>query len=166
MSSTSTASSIQDTLREKTSAQIVQQVKATLQRLNVPAASSARLIDNKLYTPADLLIMTNALSRLKAGNTQLFIARAAEADTRDVAFFQRRRAELLAVKSGELGGIVEFVSVGTFPLNRHAMARSSPCFRSTTWPGQKLPRGPLRLLREACACWAISSHQCWRPLRP
>ena len=118
VSSTSTASSIQSTLREKTSGQILQQVKSSLQRLKVPAASSARLIGNKLYTPADLLIMTEALARLKAGNTELFIARAAQADTHDVAFFQRRRAEFLAAKSNELGGIVEFVSVGTFPLNR------------------------------------------------
>ena len=118
VSSSSTASSIQSTLREKTSAQIVQQVKATLQRLNVSAASSTRLIANKLYTPSDLLIMTNALARLKAGKTELFITRAVQADTRDVAFFQRRRAELLAAKSADLGGIVEFMSVATFPLNR------------------------------------------------
>jgi hypothetical protein len=118
VSSSSTASSIQDTLREKTSSQIVQQVRSSLQQLKVSAASSARLIENKLYTPADLLIMTNALARLKAGKTELFISRAALADTRDVAFFQRQRAELLAAKSGELGGITEFVTVGTFPLNR------------------------------------------------
>jgi hypothetical protein len=118
VSTTATASSVQDTLREKTSAQIVQQVKATLKRLNVSAASSARLVGNKLYTPADLLIMSNALATLKAGNTELFIARAAEADGRDVAFFQRQRAVLLAAKSATLGGIVEFVSVAGFPLNR------------------------------------------------
>lgn len=118
VSSTSTASSIQSTLRDKTSAQIVQQVKATLQRLKVSAASAARLINNKLYTPADLLIMTSALAKLKASNTELFIARAGRADTRDVAFFQRGRAELLAAKSSDLGELVEFVLVGAFPLNR------------------------------------------------
>ncbi len=118
VSSTSTASAIQDTLRERTSAQLIQQVKGSLQKLKVSAANSERLINNKLYTPADLLIMSNALARLKAGNTNLFITRAAQADTRDVAFFQRQRAELLAAKSNELGVIVEFVSVGTFPLNR------------------------------------------------
>jgi hypothetical protein len=118
VSSGSTANTIGDTLRDKTSAQIVQQVRATLHRLKVPAASAARLIDNRLYTPADLLIMTTALARLKAGNTQLFIARAAQANTRDVAYFQRRRAEFMATQSAELGGIVEFVSVGGFPLNR------------------------------------------------
>lgn len=118
VSSASTAGSVQATLRDKTSAQIVQQVRSTLQRLKVSAATSAQLVGNRLYTPADLLIMTNALARLKAGNTELFVARAAQADTRDVAFFQRRRAELLAERSAELGGIVEFVSAGTFPLNR------------------------------------------------
>lgn len=118
VSSTATASSIQSTLREKTSAQIVQQVKATLQRMKVLAVSSARLVDNKRYTTADLLIMTSALARLNAGKNDLFIARAAQAETRDVAVFQRRRAELLAAKSDELGGIAEFVSVAGFPLNR------------------------------------------------
>jgi hypothetical protein len=118
VSSSSTASSIENTLRDKTSAQIVQQVKAMLQRMNVSAASSARLLNNRLYTPADLLIMTSALARLKAGKVDLFVARAAQADTRDVAYFQRRRAELLAARSAELGGITEFVSIAGFPLNR------------------------------------------------
>jgi hypothetical protein len=118
VSSAGTASSINDTLREKTSAQIVQQVKATLQRLKISAAASARLVDNKLYTPADLLVMSSALARLKAGGTELFVVRAAQANTRDVAYFQRQRAELLAANSEELGGIAEFVSVGDFPLNR------------------------------------------------
>jgi len=118
VSSTSTASSIQSTLREKTSAQILQQVRETLQQLGVSGQTSARLIGNKLYTPADLLVMTSALARLRAGKTELFVARAAQAEGRDVAFFQRRRAELLAAKSAELGGISEFVSVAGFPLNR------------------------------------------------
>lgn len=118
VSSAGTASSINGTLREKTSAQIVQQVKATLHRLKVPVATSARLVENKLYTPTDLLIMSSALARLKAGGTELFVRRAAQANTRDVAYFQRQRAELLAAKSDELGGIVEFVPVGDFPLNR------------------------------------------------
>lgn len=118
VSSAGTANSINDTLREMTSAQIIQQVKATLQKLKVSPATSARLVDNKLYTPADLLILTSALAQLRAANTESFAVRAAEANTRDVAYFQRLRAELLAAKSRELGGIVEFVSVGGFPLNR------------------------------------------------
>jgi hypothetical protein len=96
VSSAGTASSIKDTLREKTSAQVFRQVKATLQHLKVSAAIAARLAGNKLYSPADLLVMSSALARLKAGNTELFVARAAQANTRDVAYFQRERAELLA----------------------------------------------------------------------
>ena len=59
ISSTSTASSIQSTLLEKTSAQVVQQVKATLQRLNVSAASSARLVEIQALHSRDFLIMTS-----------------------------------------------------------------------------------------------------------
>jgi hypothetical protein len=117
-SSTSTASSVNGTLRDKSAAQIAQQVRATLQKLKVPASTASLLVANKVYTPSDLLIIATALTRLKAANSSLFVARAAQATTRDVALFQRRRAELLAEKSAELGGVVEFASIGGFPLNR------------------------------------------------
>src|SRR5262249_39248534 len=100
------------------SAQIVQQVKAALTKLKVSGATAARLVDNRMYTPADLLIISSALTRLRAANTQLFVSRAAQAKERDVAFFQRTRAAMLAARSAELGGLTEFVSAAGFPLNR------------------------------------------------
>ncbi len=118
VSSSATADSLKETLRDKTSAQIAQQVKAALQKLKVTAKSSTRLVENRLYTPADLLLLSTALTQLKAGSTELFVSRASQASTRDVAIFQRDRAVMLAAKSSELGGIVEFVSVSGFPLNR------------------------------------------------
>jgi hypothetical protein len=117
-SSTSTASSIKDTLRDKTAAQLLQQVRGTLQGLKVRAGSVTALTENKHYTPADLLIMARALARLKAGGADLFVMRAALANSRDVAFFQRQRAEFLAASSQDLGGIADFISVEGFPLNR------------------------------------------------
>jgi len=118
VSSVSTVQSASDTLRDKTSAQIVQEVKSTLLQLNVPPDTVARFVTNKAYTPADLLLTSRALGRLNANNTQAFIDRAAEANSRSVAFFQRRRAELLSERSKELGGITDFIAVGDFPLNR------------------------------------------------
>jgi len=118
ISTAGSAESASDTLRNKTPAQILQEVKATLLRLNVPSGTVARFVENRAYTPADLLLISRALARLNANNTAVFIDRAAGASTRDVAFFQRRRAELLAERSRELGGITEFASVGGFPLNR------------------------------------------------
>jgi len=118
VSSAGSAEGVKNTLRDKTSAQIVKEVKATLLRLNVPAESVARLTENRSYTPADLLVMSKALARLNAANTEIFVDRAASATTRDDAFFQRRRAELLSERSNELGVIISFVSVGDFPLNQ------------------------------------------------
>jgi hypothetical protein len=55
---------------------------------------------------------------LNVANTQAFIDRAAEANSRGVGFFERRRAELLAERGRELGGIADFINVGGFALNR------------------------------------------------
>jgi hypothetical protein len=118
-SSVSTIQSVSETLRDKTSAQIAQEVKATLLRLNVSPDLVARFETNPAYTPADLLLTARALARLNADNTQAFIDRAADANSRSVAFFQRRRAEVLSEQGKELGGITEFINVGGFALNRN-----------------------------------------------
>ncbi len=118
VSSVSTAQSLGDTLRDKTSAQIVQEVKSTLQQLNVPQHTIVRFVGNRAYSPADMLAIARALGRLRANNTQAFISRAADITTRELAYFQRSRAELLAARSSELGGITEFTSTAGFPLCR------------------------------------------------
>ena len=92
--------------------------EGVLQRLKVPGDHIDRLLENRAYTPADLLIMARALSKLNAANTGDFVAKAAAARSRDVAFFQRTRAEFLARRSAELGGIAAFINAGGVPLNR------------------------------------------------
>ena len=117
VSSTSTVETIRGTLVEKTSAQIAQEVKASLARLRVPPSVASRFVDNRRYTPADLLIMSRSLAALRAENTRLFIARAGDAETREEAVFQRQRAVLLA-RHAKTYGIGAFVDVAGFPLNR------------------------------------------------
>ena len=80
-------------------------MRGILKSLAVPDELSNRLVENRNYTPADLLIMSRALAQLKAQNTTAFIDRAAEANSYGVAYFHRRRAELLAARSAELGGL-------------------------------------------------------------
>lgn len=116
-SSASSADTIRATLAQKTSSQIVEIVKKDLQQLQVSPNVVARLVQNRAYTPADLLIMAKSLTALRASNTNRFVSRAAAAPTRDEAFFQRRRTELLAANAGAFG-ITSFVDVGGFPLNR------------------------------------------------
>lgn len=117
VSSASTADTIRGTLSEKTSTQVIEIVLARLGRAGVPSSIAGQLVQNRAYTPADLLVMAEALGALKAGKSGLFVARAAQAASREEAVFQRRRAQLLAQNATALG-IGAFVDVGGFPLNR------------------------------------------------
>lgn len=116
-SSASTADTVRSTLAEKTSSQIIEIVKSDLQRLQVSPNIVAQLVQNRAYSPTDLLVMAKSLRELRASSTGQFVARAAAAPTRDEAFFQRRRAELLAAHARSFG-VASFVDVGGFPLNR------------------------------------------------
>jgi hypothetical protein len=119
VSSVSTAQSVSETLRDKTSAQIGQEVKSTLLRIGVSPDATALLLANRAFTPADLLTTSRALARLGAGNAEAFVNRAADTNSRSVALFERRRAELLSARSEEVGGIVDFINVAGFALNRN-----------------------------------------------
>jgi len=106
-----------DTLRDKTAAQVIAEVRATLISLSVPEATVNRLIENQNYTPSFLLLMSRALAQLKAQNTATYIERAAEANSYGVAYFHWRRAELIAARSAALGGLVAFVPVAGHAVN-------------------------------------------------
>jgi hypothetical protein len=56
VSSVATVSSAKDTLRDKTAAQVIAEARATLASLGVSDESASRLVENRNYTPADLLI--------------------------------------------------------------------------------------------------------------
>src|SRR6478609_5312817 len=117
VSSVATVSDAKDTLRSKTAAQVIAETRATLLALGLPDESINRLVENRNYTPADLLIMALALKRLNAENTTAFVDHVAGASTRNLAFYHRRRAQILAARSNELGGIVSFVTFGGQPIN-------------------------------------------------
>ena len=106
-----------DTLRDKTAAQVIAEVRATLISLSVPEATINRLIENQNYTPSFLLLMSRALAQLKAQNTAAFIERAADANSYGVAYFHWRRADLIAARSAQLGGLVAFVPVAGHAVN-------------------------------------------------
>ena len=110
VSSASTIDSVKDTLRDKTAAQVVSDVRGILQPLGVSEETCNLLFKNPHYTPTDLLLMARALQRINTSNTEFYVAYAAAAGGRDEAFYQRRRAELLASRRGEIGGIDTFFS--------------------------------------------------------
>ena len=108
---------VKNTLRDKTAAQVIAEVRGTLISLSVPEAAVNRLLENQNYTPAFLLVMSRALAQLKAQNTAAYVERAAEANSYGVAYFHARRAQLIAVRSAELGGLVAFAPVAGHVIN-------------------------------------------------
>ena len=117
VSSVATVSDARDTLRSKTAAQVIAETRATLLSLGISDENVSLLVENRNYTPADLLIMARALEKLNAENTTVFVEHAAGAGSRNVAFYHRRRAQILAARSDELGGIISFVNFGGQPIN-------------------------------------------------
>jgi hypothetical protein len=117
VSSVASVSDAKDTLRSKTAAQVIAEARTILLHLGVSDESVSRLVENRNYTPADLLIMALALKQLNAQNTAAFVEHAAGAGSRNVAFYHRRRAQILAARNNELGGIVSFVTFGGQPIN-------------------------------------------------
>jgi hypothetical protein len=111
ISSASSVGSAKETLSSKTAAQVIAEVRTTLASLDVSAETTDRFVENRNYTPADLLIMSRALKQLGAQNTGIFVALAAEATSRNTAFYQRVQTELLAARNAELGGIAAFTTV-------------------------------------------------------
>ena len=66
ISATSNIAQAKMTLRDKTAAQIIVEARTILTSLGVPEETANRLLENRNYTPADLLIMAQALARLGA----------------------------------------------------------------------------------------------------
>ncbi len=103
--------------KDKTAAQVIAEARSILSSLDVPEETATRLVENRNFTPADLLIMARTLKQLGAQNTAAFIEEAAGADSRNTAFYRRRQAQLLEAHSAALGGIASFVVVEGRPLN-------------------------------------------------
>jgi hypothetical protein len=117
ISSASSVEGVKDTLRDKTAAQVIAEVRGTLLALNVPPESIDRLVENRNYTPTDLLIISRALAKIGAQNTAAFVdSAAAEGTTRDIAFYERRLAALMAQRGEALGGITSFVVAAGQPV--------------------------------------------------
>ncbi len=120
VSATSTASTLANPIRDKSSAEIAAIVTAKLEPLGVDEDVIDSFVRNKAFSPADTYAIAEALEGLKARNSEAFVRRAANADSADLAKFHRYRAELIAKHSTQLGTLKEFYVVREFALNRSA----------------------------------------------
>ena len=117
ISSASGMENVKDVLRTKSAAQLIAETRGVLQSLDVPPDSIDRLLQNRNYTPTDLLIMSRALASIGAQNTAAFVdSAAADATTRDIAFYERQLAVLMAARNTALGGIAAFTTASGQPI--------------------------------------------------
>ena len=104
---------------DKTPSELRDANRAKLAAIDVPGTTITVFLNNAFYTPMDQTIIVAALEQMnRVGNRALFVARASQATNRDLAFFVRRRAELLADYNSRVQPLANFIDVRGLPLNR------------------------------------------------
>ena len=103
--------------RDYTAAQILALNRKRLIAMHIPEELSDRLLSNRDFTPIDMAAMVAALDSMKGvGGREVFIARAASAHPRYVAYFVRRQAELIAAEYRRHHDFTHFVSLAGDPV--------------------------------------------------
>jgi hypothetical protein len=107
---------IQDLARDYTAAQILDINRGLLAKMGIDETLSKQLLANRNYTPIDMAAMIAALDSMHGvAGREVFVERAAEANSRALAYFMRRHAELLAADYRRHGGYVRFVALASYP---------------------------------------------------
>lgn len=107
---------LEEVARKYTASQILDINRDLLKKMGVDDELSNKLLSNTNYTPLDMAAMVAALDSMSAvRDRDVFVARAAAADGRAIAYVMRRTAELMADDYRKHGGYVRFVSLAAFP---------------------------------------------------
>ncbi len=107
---------LEEVARSYTAPQILDLNRDILKKMGIEEALAESLLTNRYYTPIDMTAMVAALDSLHGvQNRELFVARAAAADGRAIAYVLRRTAEFYADDYRKRGGYVRFVSLADFP---------------------------------------------------
>lgn len=116
ISNVSTADTLNQMVRDYSAAQLMDMNRKALRGTGADAKLVEELLANTHYTPIDMTDMSAALKGMgRLANINVLIARAAEAESRDAAFFMRKRVELMAAYQQKTGGITGFVTLGVSP---------------------------------------------------
>ncbi len=118
-SGVSTAGNVRTLVRDKTAAQLQDLNRENLKGLGIKDATTKSFLGNRVYTPTDQTAMVTSLGYLAdVRGLDAFVARLAQAPTRDVAIFQRRRVEHLVAYHKSISPLHSFILLKGFPFNR------------------------------------------------
>lgn len=109
---------LEDLARDYTAAQIMDLNRKRLVTMGVESELIEKLLVNYNYTPIDMAATVAALDGMDAvAERRLFFVRAAAVDSRSIAYFTRRRAEMLAAHQTRTRSLTRFVDLGGYPFN-------------------------------------------------
>jgi hypothetical protein len=104
---------------DKTPSELRDANRIKLSAMGVPGPVISTFLDNAFYTPMDQAVIVAALAKMNGvANRELFVRRASQAPSRDLAFFTRTRAEMLAEQHSRVEPFASFVDVRGIPLNQ------------------------------------------------
>jgi hypothetical protein len=116
VSNVSTANSLNEEVRDKSAAQLLDANRNGLVRLGIDKQIVEKFLSNRHYTPVDVIAMVAALTQMhKLTGLDIVVVRATTARNRDVAYLTRRRVELTAAYQQKNGTLAGFVPVPGSP---------------------------------------------------
>jgi len=119
VSNVSTASNLNAMIRDYSAAQLMNMNEKKLADLGIDREAIDQLMQNRHYTPVDITMMADALTRMgRVENMDVLVAHAAHASSREIAYFIRKRFEMIATyqqSHHNLRGFIRF-GVGQFPV--------------------------------------------------
>lgn len=123
VSNLGTASSIEgvqidELARDRTASQIFDITRERLHAMGADIELTEALLANRSYTPIDMAALVAALDNIKGVEDRIvFLQRAVQIDTRSLAYFMRRHAEMLKNHQTRGAGFTRFVALGGYPFN-------------------------------------------------
>ena len=109
---------IDELARDQTAAQIFDINRQKLQDMGADTDLVEALLVNRQYTPIDMAVLVAALDNMTGVEDRtVFLQRAAQIDTRSLAYFMRRHAEMLKNHQSRGAAFARFVSLGGYPFN-------------------------------------------------
>ena len=109
---------IDELARDQTASQIFDLNRQKLRAMSADSELVEALLVNRYYTPIDMAVLVAALDNMSdVEDRTVFLQRAAQIDTRSLAYFMRRHAEMLKNHQSRGVAFARFVSLGGYPFN-------------------------------------------------
>jgi hypothetical protein len=109
---------IDDLARDYSASQILDLNRQRLLAMGVDQNLAESVLANRNYSPVDMAAMVAAIDSLSGVQDRaVFFRRAATVDSRTIAYFMRRHAEMLSAHHARSKNFVRFVSLGGYPFN-------------------------------------------------